>query len=211
MATETDPQQPDSDRKQPRMGRRGSAAQTRERILDLALELFTEQGYEATSLRDIAERLGTTKAALYYHFARKEDILLELHLRLHALGRGVLDELDAMPDDQARAAAWPHVLDRLITQVSENRRLVLLHQRNQNAFRALEDDERHQAENEDLEQRFRRLLSNSELSPATRMRMACSLFAAMGGIMAGTELLGDVEPEDQLELVRLTVAQLFAD
>ena len=32
---------------------------------------------------EIAERLGVTKAALYYHFERKEDILLELHLRLH--------------------------------------------------------------------------------------------------------------------------------
>jgi len=79
---------------QRQMGRRGSAVQTRERILDIALELFTEQGYEKTSLRDIAEQLGTTKAALYYHFERKEDILLELHLRLHAFGRELLDELE---------------------------------------------------------------------------------------------------------------------
>jgi AcrR family transcriptional regulator len=193
----------------PQMGRRGSAAQTRERILDLALELFTEQGYDATSLRDIAERLGTTKAALYYHFARKEDILLELHLRLHGLGRELLDELDAMPDDAARAAAWPQLLDRVITQVSENRQLLLLHQRNQNALRALEHDERHQAANEDMEHRFRRLLANPELPAETRMRMACSLFAAMGGIMAGGDLLGDVDPDEQLALVREIVADLF--
>ena len=70
------------------MGDGGAPGSTRERILDIALELFTEQGYDKTSLRDIAERLGTTKAALYYHFERKEDILLELHLRLHALGPG---------------------------------------------------------------------------------------------------------------------------
>ena len=192
------------------MGRRGSAAQTRERILDLALELFTEQGYDATSLRDIAERLGTTKAALYYHFARKEDILLELHLRLHALGGEVLDELDGMSDDVARAAAWPQVLDRVITQIAENRELLLLHQRNENAFRALERDERHQAANEDMEQRFRRLLANPELPAETRMRIACSLFAAMGGIMAGTKLLADVDPDEQIALVRTIVADLFA-
>src|SRR4026207_574311 len=48
---------------------------TRERIQRVALELFTEQGYEATSLREIAERLGVTKAALYYHFKSKEDIV----------------------------------------------------------------------------------------------------------------------------------------
>jgi AcrR family transcriptional regulator len=209
MATKAHEQQPAEGRADPRMGRRGSAAQTRERILDLALELFTEQGYDATSLRDIAERLGTTKAALYYHFARKEDILLELHLRLHALGREVLDELEAMPDDAARAEVWPRVLDRLITQVADNRELLLLHQRNQNAFRGLVDDERHQAENEDLEQRFRRLLSNPELPAATRMRMACSLFAAMGGIMAGAEMLADVEPDEQVALVRQAVARLL--
>jgi AcrR family transcriptional regulator len=51
---------------------------TRERIQDVALELFTEQGYEATSLREIAERLGVTKAALYYHFKTKDDIITSL-------------------------------------------------------------------------------------------------------------------------------------
>jgi AcrR family transcriptional regulator len=48
---------------------------TRERIQEIALELFAEQGYEKTSLREIAERLGVTKAALYYHFKSKEDIV----------------------------------------------------------------------------------------------------------------------------------------
>jgi AcrR family transcriptional regulator len=48
---------------------------TRARIQTVALELFTEQGYDATSLREIAERLGVTKAALYYHFKTKEDII----------------------------------------------------------------------------------------------------------------------------------------
>jgi AcrR family transcriptional regulator len=51
---------------------------TREHIQQAALDLFTEQGYERTSLREIAERLGVTKAALYYHFKTKEDILTAL-------------------------------------------------------------------------------------------------------------------------------------
>src|SRR5580693_702234 len=113
---------------------RAAAAQggpsTRERILDIALELFTEQGYDKTSLRDIAERLGTTKAALYYHFERKQDMLLELHLRLHALGREALARLDTLEDGQQRADAWPELLDGFIDQVLDNRQLVLLHQRN---------------------------------------------------------------------------------
>src|SRR5271170_2436394 len=122
---------------------------TRERILDIALELFTEQGYDKTSLRDIAERLGTTKAALYYHFERKEDILLELHLRLHALGREALERLDGLEDGQQRADAWPSLLDDFIDEVVSNRELVLLHQRNHRALEQLQDNERHRAENDD--------------------------------------------------------------
>ncbi|WP_329079613.1 MULTISPECIES: TetR/AcrR family transcriptional regulator [unclassified Streptosporangium] len=53
-------------------------ADTRTRIQEIALKLFTEQGYEATSLREIAEALGVTKAALYYHFKTKDDIIASL-------------------------------------------------------------------------------------------------------------------------------------
>ncbi|MCW5254363.1 MULTISPECIES: TetR/AcrR family transcriptional regulator [unclassified Streptomyces] len=55
--------------------RRGN---TRQRIQDVALGLFAEQGYEKTSLREIAERLDVTKAALYYHFKTKEEILVSV-------------------------------------------------------------------------------------------------------------------------------------
>ncbi|MEH0424181.1 TetR/AcrR family transcriptional regulator [Streptomyces sp. B21-083] len=51
---------------------------TRQRIQDVALELLAEQGYEKTSLREIAERLDVTKAALYYHFKTKEEIIVSL-------------------------------------------------------------------------------------------------------------------------------------
>jgi AcrR family transcriptional regulator len=57
----------------------GSAAdETRARILDVAVDLFIEQGYAGTSVRDISERLGMTKGSLYYHFASKEDVLTAL-------------------------------------------------------------------------------------------------------------------------------------
>ncbi|WP_367321574.1 TetR/AcrR family transcriptional regulator [Streptomyces sp. HUAS ZL42] len=58
-----------------RQRRRGN---TRQRIQDVALELFAEQGYEKTSLREIAERLEVTKAALYYHFKTKEEIIVSI-------------------------------------------------------------------------------------------------------------------------------------
>jgi AcrR family transcriptional regulator len=97
---------------------------TRERILDIGLDLFIEHGYDRTSIRDIAERLGTTKAALYYHFKSKADILLELYLRLHGLGEQLLDALEALPDGEARAEAFPGLLDGFITAVDDNRDLV---------------------------------------------------------------------------------------
>ncbi|WP_129336337.1 TetR/AcrR family transcriptional regulator [Cellulomonas endophytica] len=51
---------------------------TRDRIRDRALARFTEQGYDQTSLREIAEDLGVTKAAVYYHFRSKEEIVESL-------------------------------------------------------------------------------------------------------------------------------------
>jgi AcrR family transcriptional regulator len=50
------------------------ARETRQRILDIALELFTERGFAGTSVADLAGRLGTSKAALYYHFRSKAEI-----------------------------------------------------------------------------------------------------------------------------------------
>ena len=75
--------------------RRGN---TRQRIQDVALELFAEQGYEKTSLREIAEHLDVTKAALYYHFKTKEDIVLSLFRDLSE----PLDELIAWGERQPR-------------------------------------------------------------------------------------------------------------
>ena len=48
---------------------------TKERILETALELFAQNGYLGTSMNDIAARLGITKAALYKHYAGKQEIL----------------------------------------------------------------------------------------------------------------------------------------
>jgi AcrR family transcriptional regulator len=48
----------------------------RERVLEAALELFAEHGVSGTSLQMIADRLGVTKAAVYYQFHSKDDIAL---------------------------------------------------------------------------------------------------------------------------------------
>jgi AcrR family transcriptional regulator len=52
-----------------------SRSDTRERIQEVARELFLQRGVQHTSLRDIADRLGITKPALYYHFSSREDLV----------------------------------------------------------------------------------------------------------------------------------------
>jgi AcrR family transcriptional regulator len=76
----------------------GSAGdETRQRILDIAVDLFIEQGYAGTSVRDISERLGMTKGSLYYHFASKEDVLTALVTPLAEDLDGFLAEATARP------------------------------------------------------------------------------------------------------------------
>jgi len=53
-------------------------ADTHTRVLAVALELIAQKGFAATSTREIAERLGFTKAGLYYHFRTKDDLLAAL-------------------------------------------------------------------------------------------------------------------------------------
>ena len=55
-----------------------SALSPRDQILDAAAALFVENGISATSTRAIAERVGIRQASLYYHFAGKDDMLVEL-------------------------------------------------------------------------------------------------------------------------------------
>jgi AcrR family transcriptional regulator len=189
--------------------KRRPRGEMRDRILDVALELFNEQGYDKTSLREIAERLDVTKAALYYHFERKEDILLELHLRLHALGNDLLDQLDALGGDTVAAAAWPQIVDAFIDQVLANRDLFLVHQRNQSAFEAIVDNERHRAENEDIEERFRRFLASPAIPLADRVRMAASIGAVFAALMGASAMYGDADPDEVAKYVREVVHDLY--
>jgi AcrR family transcriptional regulator len=65
-------------KKKPRLGRpiRSSDEKpTKERIFDAAVELFSDQGYDRTSVRRIAAAVGVTEAAVYRHYSNKEAIL----------------------------------------------------------------------------------------------------------------------------------------
>ncbi|MTK03870.1 TetR family transcriptional regulator [Micromonospora sp. CP22] len=78
------------------------ADSTRDRILRTALSLFSAQGYQRTSLRQIAERLRLTKAAILYHFPSKSHLLIALAEPLLGDLEALLEHAEALPGRQAR-------------------------------------------------------------------------------------------------------------
>ncbi len=109
-------------------------ADTRARIQAVALELFAQQGYDKTSLREIAERLDVTKAALYYHFKSKEDIVASLVADYFAQ----IDDMVAWGKTQPRTPATrAQVLDRYYRIVAEGSGVFRMLQHNQASVNSL--------------------------------------------------------------------------
>ncbi len=55
------------------------AARTRQQLIDTGLHLFSRQGIENTTLKQIAQQAGVTHGALYWHFRNRADLLLQIH------------------------------------------------------------------------------------------------------------------------------------
>jgi len=171
---------------------------TRTRIQAVALELFIEQGYEATSLREIAERLGVTKAALYYHFKTKEDIVASLiQDRIQDLNQ-LLDWAEAQPPG-------PELREEIIRRYSEELHRGRHHdtmrffERNQTALR----DHPKNAEFRDVMVRILNVLSSPD-DPLTK-QLKCSL--AIFALHATWFILRDEEVTDaQRQEAALAVA-----
>jgi AcrR family transcriptional regulator len=182
------------------------AASTKERILDAALDLFTEKGFDGTSLREIAERLGVTKAALYYHFASKDDILMALHMRIHEFGR---DALTQMANQPVTLQLWGELLDQVVGQLLAQRKIFLMHERNQAALEKLHRED-HDAEHEDIQNKFRQVLADPGLPLRDRVRMACSFGAAFAGLLMAGEAFDGTSDEELGDLLRDAVHDVLA-
>jgi AcrR family transcriptional regulator len=93
----------------------GRRTETRARIHNVALEAFAEHGYERTTMQEIANRLGITRPALYFHYRSKEDILVSVHAELaHSV-----DDLITWANAQPRTRATRReVLRRLYDLMS---------------------------------------------------------------------------------------------
>lgn len=182
------------------------ASSTRERILDVALDLFTEKGFDRTSLREIAERLGVTKAALYYHFASKDDILMALHMRLHEFGKEALATL--AQGEPVSLGRWRRLLDEVTGQMLGQRKIFLMHERNQAALEKLHR-EQHDAEHDDLQSRFRAVLADPRVPLRDRVRMAASFGAVFAALFMAGDAFDGVTNQEMGDLLRATVRDIL--
>ncbi|WP_394431824.1 TetR/AcrR family transcriptional regulator [Streptomyces sp. SGAir0957] len=165
---------------------------TRQRIQDVALELIAEQGYEKTSLREISERLGVTKAALYYHFKTKEDIVVSLFDDLMT----PIDDLIVWAGEQPPTLDTKReILTRYGTALTNASPLFRFMQENQATMREL-------SIGENFKERMKTLLDHLLPEDATMTnRVRC--FSALFSMHAGMFVLKDVEgdPEEKREAI----------
>ncbi|WP_329175908.1 TetR/AcrR family transcriptional regulator [Streptomyces sp. NBC_01477] len=191
------PQQPQS--------RRGD---TRRRIQQVALELFAEQGYEKTSLREIAERLDVTKAALYYHFKTKEDILSSIAEDLARPMR----ELITWAESQPRTLATKQELLRRYSDILWGSvDLFRFFQENQATVRELTIGETFRTSVKSLGG----LLKDPDAPIAAQVRSVTALYAMHAGMFVTQNVEGDPEEkraailEVALDLVAQSEASLL--
>ncbi|MDR6976660.1 AcrR family transcriptional regulator [Streptomyces sp. 3330] len=165
--------------------RRGN---TRQRIQDVALELFAEQGYEKTSLREIAERLDVTKAALYYHFKTKEEIIV-----------GIFTDLTKPIEDLIEwGRSQPHTLEtkqelvrRYSQALSEATPLFRFMQENQATVRELQIGDSFK----DRMRGLRDIIIDPDAPLADQVRCVSAIFTLHAGMFFLQDLEGD--PEDK--------------
>jgi AcrR family transcriptional regulator len=170
---------------------RPTTPSTRERIVEIAIDLFDRQGYGGTSLRHIAEQLGITKAAVYHHFHTKEDIAREVVTRALEAQQAMTDRvLVAGSDPGAWQRAFPQVIDVAVRA----RPVLTALERNEETFIALF------ANDPDIAPRLTSqgapiavLLSDPDVDPALRVRLG----ALLGPLIFFADHYQDI-PADQL-------------
>ncbi|MEV0942039.1 helix-turn-helix domain-containing protein [Micromonospora wenchangensis] len=180
----------------------------RERIVDVAVELFARQGYQGTSLRHIAERLGVSKAAVYHHFHAKDDIARTV------VGRA-LDVLTEASDRLVVAgtdpSAWQRALPQIIDIALRHRQMLVVLERNEDVFHALfandpEVGARLAAQNTKLSALF----ADPALDPKVRVRLGSTLGAIFGPLVMLSDHYQDM-PADQLREQLMEVIKVLLD
>ncbi|MEU9339293.1 TetR/AcrR family transcriptional regulator [Streptomyces sp. NPDC048290] len=161
---------------------------TRQRIQDVALELFAEQGYEKTSLREIAERLDVTKAALYYHFKTKEEIIVSL---FEDLTKPIEDLIEWGGSQPHSLETKREILRRYGAALSDAEPLFRFMQENQATVRELSIGEMFK----NRMMGMRQIIIDPDAALADQVRCISALFTLHAGMFAVRDLDGD--PEDK--------------
>ena len=175
---------------------------TRSRVQQVALELFAEQGYEKTSLREIAERLGVTKAALYYHFKSKEDIV-------HSFTDDYFAELDALLDwakNQPRGEEnRREVLDRYVSIVLASSEVFRFLEQNRASVQSMESGKDRFARFRDRLDRFVDLLAGPGAPMRDRVRATAAIMSV------GATCIFFLQQVDDREKLRAIVLEMATD
>ncbi len=104
----------------PAGGRKAQSAARREAILAAALDEFSERGFAATRLDDIARRAGVAKGTIYLYFSDKESLFQEL---VRAMLAPLVSALEAMGSvDMPLPALAEHMADMFVREIYETRR-----------------------------------------------------------------------------------------
>lgn len=117
--------------------RRGRISDERWRkILDAAAEIFATKGYEATTIRDIAEAAGILGGSLYYYISTKEDLLFALIEDFHRLGSQGIAEVEAETEGRALEVLRAVIVRHVALNARNGARAAVFH----NDFRHLDDE-----------------------------------------------------------------------
>jgi AcrR family transcriptional regulator len=95
------------------------AGERRKSILDAAFDLFTSQGYNGTSIRDIARKAGTSLSNLYYYYQDKEALFTAVFTENHPYLQ-ILAILNDAPDDQDAPSIMREVGEKMATYIEEH-------------------------------------------------------------------------------------------
>ena len=99
------------------------AEETRERILDAALTLFRQRGFDETTMREIAAEAGVATGAAYYYFRSKEELVMAFYARTAEEARDVIPPLIGRSHDLGKRIRA--IIDTQLKQFEEHRRLMV--------------------------------------------------------------------------------------
>jgi AcrR family transcriptional regulator len=178
-----------------------SAAETRQRILAIAADLFSRQGYTGTTIADIARELGTTTAALYYHFPSKADILGGLLAEPLTAYTRIIDSLDSDRPEPAE------LLGAFIDLAVDSRALAGLVDRDPAVLAMI--DERLPRTSQQTTGQVIAVLAGPDADRSAVIRAHAALAVVKGATMAALES-GDatLDPADRDEILRLALTAL---